>query len=106
MLYQLPNGKVINISVEQYLDLTDQDIQDLIAGNYGDYPTSHWQDSAINKWQKNKNKERKDIDHSIDYTEESDEIIIQTTVLTIITIDNIDSSDIPEELDSEESEDT
>ena len=31
MLYQLPNGKVIHLTVEQYLDLTDLDIQHLIA---------------------------------------------------------------------------
>jgi len=29
MILQLPNGRIIEISVEQYLDMTDQDIQDL-----------------------------------------------------------------------------
>ena len=40
MYFQLPNGKVINITVEEYLCLTDEDIQTLIALNYGEYPTS------------------------------------------------------------------
>jgi hypothetical protein len=47
MYYQLPNGKVINISVEEYLSLTDEDIQTLIALNYGEYPTSYWFGSCI-----------------------------------------------------------
>ncbi len=29
MIYQLPNGRIIELSVEQYLDLTDSDIKDL-----------------------------------------------------------------------------
>lgn len=29
MILQLPNGRIIEISVEQYLDMTDQDLQDL-----------------------------------------------------------------------------
>lgn len=29
MILQLPNGRIIEISVEQYLDMTDQDIKDL-----------------------------------------------------------------------------
>lgn len=36
MLYQLPNGKVIEISTEQFLDMTDEDIEYLIAYNVGD----------------------------------------------------------------------
>lgn len=47
MYFQLPNGKVINITVEEYLCLTDEDIQTLIALNYGEYPTSHWYGSCI-----------------------------------------------------------
>lgn len=47
MYFQLPNGKVIILSIEEYLCLTDEDIQTLIALNYGDYPTSHWYGSCI-----------------------------------------------------------
>ena len=29
MIYQLPNGRIIEMSLEQYLDLDDQDFRDL-----------------------------------------------------------------------------
>jgi len=29
MIYQLPSGRIIHMSLEQYLDLTDEDIQEL-----------------------------------------------------------------------------
>ena len=35
MLYQLPNGKYIEIDSELYFQLTDDDIQDLIALDFG-----------------------------------------------------------------------
>jgi len=104
MLYQLPNGKTINLSIEEYLSLTDQDIQDLMALNFGDYISSPWADSAIKK--SHKEKKSKDIDKSIDYTEDSDEIVIQSTTFTIITVDDIESSEIAEDDSSEELQDT
>jgi len=33
MIYQLPNGRVIEMSVEQYLDLDDQDVSELVGLN-------------------------------------------------------------------------
>ena len=35
MLYQLPNGKVIEISLEQYLELSDADFETIISYNLG-----------------------------------------------------------------------
>ncbi len=29
MIYQLPNGRIIHLSLEQYLDMTDQELQEL-----------------------------------------------------------------------------
>ncbi len=46
MLYQLPNGKVINISIDQFLDMTDQDIQYLMSINGGDYCSNPFTESA------------------------------------------------------------
>jgi hypothetical protein len=46
MIYQLPNGKVINISIDQFLDLTDQDIQYFMSINGGDYASNPFTDSA------------------------------------------------------------
>ena len=47
MLYQLPNGKVIYLTIEEYLALEDEDIQDFVASNEGTVPTSHWHGSVI-----------------------------------------------------------
>ena len=54
MLYQLPNGKVIYLSVEQYLDLTDLDIQYLMSIDYGEHIINPFADSAISKNTKEK----------------------------------------------------
>jgi hypothetical protein len=49
MLYQLPNGKVIEISTEQYFEMTDEELQYLIAYNYGDTLEDPWFGSVIQK---------------------------------------------------------
>lgn len=35
MIYQLPNGKIINISVETYLRMTDEDFRYLNESEFG-----------------------------------------------------------------------
>jgi len=37
MQYQLPNGKVVYLTVEEYLELTDLDIQFLMSLDYGEH---------------------------------------------------------------------
>mgnify|MGYP003638201320 CR=1 FL=1 len=59
MLYQLQNGKVIYLSIEEFLDLTDEDIQYLMALNAGDYITDPFSGSAMKK---NTKKKRYDFD--------------------------------------------
>lgn len=107
MQYQLPTGKVIYLSVEEYLSLSDQDIQDLSASNLGDYPTSPWAGSALRT--PRKAKEPKDIDKSIDYNEDSEELRSEaplcTATIAFITIDDINLSEEDED-GSEEPEDT
>ena len=49
MLYQLPNGKVIEMSTEQYFEMTDEDFEYLIAYNYGDALENPWFGSVITK---------------------------------------------------------
>ena len=49
MLYQLPNGKVVHLSIEDYLNLTDKDIQYLLSINAGEYMNSPWTESAISR---------------------------------------------------------
>ena len=49
MLYQLPNGKVIEISTEQFVEMTDEELEYLIAYNYGDVVENPWHGSILNK---------------------------------------------------------
>lgn len=76
MLYQLQNGKVIYLTVEQFLELTDLDIQYLMSVNFGEYLVNPFTDSAIYK---NKIEKEYDFDYLTD-----DE-----------SLDNISSDDEP-----------
>jgi hypothetical protein len=49
MLYQLPNGKVIEISLEDYLEMTDIDFQNIMAFNLGEHINNPWINSAIDE---------------------------------------------------------
>jgi len=49
MFYQLPNGRVIEMSTEQYLDMSDEDLEYFIAYNYGDIYENPWQGSILSK---------------------------------------------------------
>lgn len=74
MIYQLPNGKVIYLSTEDYLSLTDKDIQYLMSMNAGDYPRSPWEGSAIkNPRRRQDEDDEEEEDRSIDYHPELDE---------------------------------
>jgi hypothetical protein len=48
MFYQLPNGKVIEISTEQFIDMSDEELEYLIAYNYGDVVENPWHGSILN----------------------------------------------------------
>jgi len=74
MIYQLPNGKVINITIEQYLDLSDEDIQYLISIDYGNFARSPFTGSAISKKGKKIIKSvDEEHDKSIDYNAEEED---------------------------------
>lgn len=49
MLYQLPNGRVIEISTEQYIEMSDEELEYLIAYNYGDTQENPWFGSVLTK---------------------------------------------------------
>lgn len=77
MLYQLPNGKVINISIETYLKMSDDDLRYLSEGNYGSSTEG---------------------ENPFDVTEDDTE--------SIYIVDDYPLDEIPDELDlSEEEED-
>lgn len=69
MLYQLPNGKVIEISTEQFVEMTDEELEYLIAYNYGDDQENPWFGSVLSKQVKDDYIE----EASIDLTEASEE---------------------------------
>jgi hypothetical protein len=71
MQYQLPNGKVINLSLDQFLDLTDEDIQYLISIEYGEYVRDPFNGSAV---ENNKQEKYYDFDYLAD--DESEDNII------------------------------
>jgi hypothetical protein len=52
MWYQLPNGKVIEISTEQYFEMSDEDFEYLIAYNYGEVLENPWHGSILSKHDK------------------------------------------------------
>lgn len=49
LLYQLPNGKVIEISTQQFIDMTDEELEYLIAYNYGEVQENPWFGSILIK---------------------------------------------------------
>lgn len=49
MYYQLQNGKVVYLSIEQYLELTDLDIQYLMSIDYGEHVIDPFTGSAVEK---------------------------------------------------------
>jgi hypothetical protein len=63
MLYQLPNGKVIYLSIEQYLEITDLDIQYLMSVDAGEHALNPFTDSAIAK---NTVEKHYDFDYYVD----------------------------------------
>jgi hypothetical protein len=89
MLYQLPNGKVIYLTVEQFLELTDQDIQYMMSIDFGDHIVNPFTDSAIIK---NKREKVYDFDYLPD-DESLDNIISDDEPFDDI-IDLSDPSDI------------
>lgn len=73
MLYQLPNGKVIYLTIEDYLDLTDEDIQAIIASGYGEQPTNPFFGSVINSPSKKTTEEDYYNNDGLDYEPEDDD---------------------------------
>ena len=47
MIYQLPNGKTINLSIEDFLQLTDDDIKLLVSMNAGETIIDPFQGSVL-----------------------------------------------------------
>lgn len=61
MFYQLPNGKVIELSTEQYIEMSDEELEYLIAYNYGDVLENPWFGSILTKHDRNHDEDLSDI---------------------------------------------
>ncbi len=72
MLYQLPTGKVIEISTEQYLEMSDEELEYLIAYNYGDTLEDPWFGSILKKREQASSNDEEEI--SPDITPEIDKL--------------------------------
>tara|TARA_R100000278_G_C5475130_1_gene166070 strand:- start:1519 stop:1764 length:246 start_codon:yes stop_codon:yes gene_type:complete len=66
MNYQLPNGKVVYLSIDEYLSLTDEDIQYLIACDYGDVITNPFSGSAVDTKKKPEETEPREFLDNLD----------------------------------------
>lgn len=47
MLVSLPNGKVIEVSLEQYLSMTDEDFKYLVSRNWGEEISDPFYNSCL-----------------------------------------------------------
>ena len=86
--YQLSNGKTIYLTMDQYLDLTDEDIQYMISIDCGDQYLNPFKDSAVVDQVKEK---AYDFDY-LPYDENNDDVISDDTPFDDI-IDLTDSLD-------------
>ncbi len=100
MMYQLSSGRVIYLTVEEYLNLSDQDLQDLIGSGIGGYPTSIWEGSSIKK-----QKIRNHVKNELDYQEDSEEIENCHDRISIhsLTVDELESMEDQDDSSEEDS---
>jgi hypothetical protein len=91
MQYQLPTGKVIYITIEQYLSMTDNDIQYLISTNAGESIHNPFTKSALDE---NTTEKQKEYDFSFIENEEESHKEISFEDLTQDDLDKIDSLDM------------
>jgi len=85
MIVSLPNGKVVEMSLEQYLNMDDDDYSNLIAYNYGEEVQDPFHGSVLLYGES-----------SLDYEEEEEESLPDLT-----EVDNIEKL---KELDAENQE--
>lgn len=92
MQYQLPNGRVINITIEQYLSMSDSDIQYLLCTNAGESVHNPFTGSALDENTTEKQEKIYDFTFNVDDEAEIKEISIED--LTQEDLDRIDSMDM------------
>ncbi len=93
MLYQLPNGKTVYLTIEEFLCLTDNDIQYLISIDYGEAVLNPFKGSAT----VDKSQPEKEYDFDYLINDEEDEPYSNTQISEDDSYDDI--IDFPEDLD-------
>ena len=88
MLYQLQNGRVINITIEQYLSMSDNDIQYLICVNAGDTIHNPFSSSALDENSTEKKEKEYDFSFIVD-----DELQMKEISLEDLSQDDLDAID-------------
>lgn len=88
MQYQLPNGKVIYLSIEQFLEMTDQDIQFLMSIDHGVHIVDPFTGSAV------ENTTYKEFDFSYLPNDENEEYNVLDDISFDDIIDLEDPTDI------------
>ena len=91
MLYQLPTGKVISLTLDEYLNLSYSDIEWMIASNSGKYSQSPWHGSVLQEGKTKKQLIDKDFINTSD--EESESHTISLDTLNIEELDQFTSED-------------
>jgi hypothetical protein len=66
MYYQLPNGKTIWLDISDVLNLTDQDIRDLVSMNIGEHVHNPWKGSSINLKEEKSEEDEEDDEEDLD----------------------------------------
>jgi hypothetical protein len=94
MIYQLPNGKVIHLSIEEYLDLTFEDIQYLISIKAGHYANNPFHGSNVIANAKEKLYNFDDINDDELYDDQND--IIDDDYYDDDAYDDLELSDLSE----------
>lgn len=89
MYYQLPSGKVVRLSLEEFLELTDADVQYLMSMDYGEYVIDPFHGSAVEKTS------HKEYDFS--YISSDDEIALDSIASDDTPFDDL--IDLSEETD-------
>jgi hypothetical protein len=91
MLYQLQNGRVINITIEQYLSMSDSDVQYLLCANAGEAIHNPFTGSALDE---NSTEKQKEYDFSFIPNDEENVKEISLEDLTPDDIDLIDNIEL------------
>ena len=91
MYYQLPSGKTISISLDEFLDLTDADIQYYMSVNHGTSVGNPFKGSSIDKKEIIADDDEEELD-SEEEIEEDDDLEAEDIIEDELDFDDIEFS--------------